>query len=46
MAQETGVPLLKLGTVGGTRLVIGQYIDLSLDEIAQALEGGLERALA
>ena len=45
MASEAGVPLLELGTTGGSRFRLGSYADLDISEIGEAWTGGLERAL-
>jgi phosphoribosylformylglycinamidine synthase len=39
------LPFLRLGTTGGDRLRIADYIDESLDTLRAAYEGGLEAAL-
>ena len=44
MADESGVPLRRLGTTGGDRLKIDRQIDLPLQEIGGAWREGLERA--
>ena len=46
LAAELGVPMLELGVTGACRLRIGEYLDLSVTEIADAWSNGLERALA
>ena len=46
MAAELNVPLLELGRTGGSRFRLGSYADLDVTEIADAWNGGLERALA
>jgi phosphoribosylformylglycinamidine synthase len=45
MADESSVPLRRLGTTGGDRLKIARRIDLPLQEIGGAWREGLERAL-
>ena len=45
LATEIEVPLLRLGVTGGTRFRLGARLDLPLDEIAAAWNGGLEAAL-
>ena len=45
-AQKDGVPIEEIGEVGGTRLEIGDWIDLTIDELASAWEGALERVLS
>jgi phosphoribosylformylglycinamidine synthase len=45
-AQKDGVPIEEIGEVGGTRLEIGDWIDATIDELAAAWEGALERALS
>ncbi|MFQ6020028.1 MAG: AIR synthase-related protein, partial [Dehalococcoidia bacterium] len=46
IAGASDVPLTRLGAVGGDRLRLGPHVDLSLAELRDAYEGGLERALA
>ena len=43
IALEHGVPYSVLGTVGGMRLLIGDKVDLGLDELRYAYEPTLER---
>ena len=45
LARERDVPLLHLGRVGGTRLVIGSHVDCAVDALREAYEGGLPQAL-
>jgi len=45
-AQRDGIPVEEIGEVGGARLEIGNWIDLTIDELRAAWEGALERALA
>ena len=40
------VPFVRLGETGGDRLRFAGAIDLSLDDLRAAYEGGLEAALA
>jgi phosphoribosylformylglycinamidine synthase subunit PurL len=44
-ADAAGVSAQVLGTVGGDRVVIGSFVDLSVDEIAARREGALSDAL-
>ncbi len=44
LAQD--VPAVRLGTVGGDRVRLGGLVDEPLEELAEAHETGLERALA
>lgn len=46
MAAASDVPLLELGTTGGSRFRLGRYADLPLPEIADAWQESLGRALA
>jgi hypothetical protein len=39
------VPLLDVGTVGGRRLVVRGLVDLALDDVEAAFEGGLPAVL-
>jgi hypothetical protein len=45
-AQAAGVALVRLGTIGGSRLRIAGAIDLSVSEIAERRRDALEDALA
>ena len=45
LAMEIDVPLLRLGVTGGTRFRLGAQLDVAMDEIAAAWNGGLEAAL-
>ncbi len=45
MAQSCGVPLRKLGGVGGKRFIVKEIWDLPLEKIEEAWRGGLEKAL-
>ncbi|MBI4497045.1 MAG: phosphoribosylformylglycinamidine synthase subunit PurL [Chloroflexi bacterium] len=45
LAQREGVPFDLLGTVGGDRLRIGDYVDLPLSRIREVWSTALERAL-
>jgi phosphoribosylformylglycinamidine synthase len=45
LAAELGVPTLELGVTGGHRFQLGRYLDLPLDDLADAWGNGLERAL-
>ncbi len=45
MAGQTNVPMMEIGWTGGPRFRLGGYADVALDEIREAWEGGLERAL-
>jgi phosphoribosylformylglycinamidine synthase len=44
-AAEAGIPLTRLGRIGGGRIRLGA-VDLDLDAARDAFDGGLERALA
>src|SRR5262249_40116551 len=45
LADEHRVPLTLLGTAGGTRFRLGPSIDLAVNDVIDALEGGLERGM-
>ncbi|HLF71739.1 MAG TPA: AIR synthase-related protein, partial [Dehalococcoidia bacterium] len=45
LASNIGVPLLRLGATGGERLRFGSDIDVALEELRGAYEGGLAEAL-
>jgi phosphoribosylformylglycinamidine synthase len=45
LAAEHGVPTLWLGAVGGDRVSMAGLVDEPLPDLADAYEGGLERAL-
>ncbi len=45
LCADAGVPLTDIGTVGGERLVIEGLVELSLDDLETALEGGLAAML-
>ena len=45
IAAEMDVPVLEVGHTGGNRFRLGRYADLPLSEVADAWEGGLDRAL-
>ncbi|MDE2940551.1 MAG: phosphoribosylformylglycinamidine synthase subunit PurL [Chloroflexota bacterium] len=45
IAAEMDVPVLEVGHTGGNRFRLGRYADLLLSEVADAWEGGLDRAL-
>ena len=45
LADESGVPVRRLGTTGGDRFRVNRQIDLPLQEISGAWREGLERAL-
>jgi len=44
-ARAGSLAVSRLGTVGGSRLVLGSWIDLSVDEVAKRRSGALEAAL-
>jgi phosphoribosylformylglycinamidine synthase II len=44
-AQREGIPVEAVGEVTGDRVEIGDWIDLSIGELAEAWESALERAL-
>jgi phosphoribosylformylglycinamidine synthase len=46
LAAAAGVPARRIGRVGGGRVRFGDWIDLSLEEVAEAWEQGLELAAA
>jgi phosphoribosylformylglycinamidine synthase len=45
-AESTGVPATDVGVVGGDHMVIGDVLDLSLDELISAWRDRLPTALA
>jgi phosphoribosylformylglycinamidine synthase len=45
LAARAGVPLTRLGTVGGDRLRLAPLLDVPLAELVAAWRGGLRRAL-
>ncbi len=45
LAMCEGIPVTKLGTVGGKRFIIDGYIDLPLEEIEAVWREGLEKML-
>jgi phosphoribosylformylglycinamidine synthase subunit PurL len=45
LCADAEVPLTDIGTVGGDRLVVRELLDLPLDDVEDALEGGLPGAL-
>ena len=45
LARERDVPLVRLGRVGGDRLLLGKKLDLPVAELRRAYEEGLPRAL-
>ncbi len=45
LAAQSTVPVFQLGRTGGDRFRLGRYADLAIAEIADAWEGGLDRAL-
>lgn len=45
IARRNGVTLSQLGVIGGERLIIGQYVDILVAELANAYESGLPSAL-
>lgn len=45
LAERHQVIAIKLGTIGGKRLVLGEYIDLSLNKLGEAWWYGLEKLL-
>jgi phosphoribosylformylglycinamidine synthase len=46
LATGQGVPLTRLGTVGGKRFIIDGYIDLPLEEMAAVWRQSLEKILS
>ncbi|MCH8995406.1 MAG: hypothetical protein IH959_10660 [Chloroflexi bacterium] len=45
LAREHDVPLLRLGRVGGDRLILGSILDATVADLHDAYERGLPRAL-
>ena len=45
IATSCGVPLRRLGVVGGDRFIISGYIDLAVDALGKVWRGGLEKSL-
>ncbi|MEX1254212.1 MAG: phosphoribosylformylglycinamidine synthase subunit PurL [Dehalococcoidia bacterium] len=45
LARERDVPCVRLGVVGGERLTLGPYLDLAVEDLRAAYEGGLPAAL-
>ncbi len=45
LADELNVPIMEVGHTGGVRFRLGTYADLPLTEVADAWQGGLDRAL-
>jgi len=45
LAAAAGLPITRLGTVGGDRLRFAPLLDVPVDELAQAWRGGLARVL-
>jgi phosphoribosylformylglycinamidine synthase subunit PurL len=45
LCADAEVPLLDVGTVGGRRLVVRGLVDLALDDVEAAFEGGLPAVL-
>ncbi len=45
LARESGVPLLRLGSVSGERLVLGSCLDVAIEDLRRGYEEGLPRAL-
>ncbi|OGO49789.1 MAG: phosphoribosylformylglycinamidine synthase II [Chloroflexi bacterium RBG_16_68_14] len=45
LAREQGAPLVRLGRVAGQGLVLGKYVDAAIDDLRDAFEAGLPRAL-
>ena len=45
MTRRERVPLVRLGTVGDSRFVLPPHLDLPLEELRRAWQGGLEQAL-
>ena len=43
IADESGVPFAAVGRVGGDKLVMGDVVDMSVDEALQAWSGGFEK---
>ena len=44
-ASDAGVPILPLGSTGGTRFRLGGLLDLPVSQLADAWHGGLDAAL-
>ena len=45
MARESGVPVTRLGVVGGERLQLGSDVDLPVGKLAETWRNGLTRAM-
>jgi phosphoribosylformylglycinamidine synthase subunit PurL len=45
LCADAEVPLADIGTVGGDGLAVRDLLDLSLDELEEAFDGGLPAAL-
>jgi phosphoribosylformylglycinamidine synthase subunit PurL len=45
LCADAGVPLTDIGTVGGERVVVRDLLDLALDDVEAAFDGGLPAAL-
>jgi phosphoribosylformylglycinamidine synthase len=45
LLRESAVPFAPIGATGGGRLQLAEHLDMSLEELAAAYEGGLEAAL-
>jgi phosphoribosylformylglycinamidine synthase len=45
LAARHGVPAAVIGTVGGTRLSIGPWIDVPVEELSEAWRSGLRSAM-
>ena len=46
LATEEDVPWVRLGEVGGDSLSLPSLLDVAVDDLRSAWEGGLEEALA
>ena len=46
LASEEDVPWARLGEVGGGSLLLPSLLDVAVDDLRSAWEGGLEEALA
>ncbi len=46
LAREAKAPLTRLGRIGGKRLMLGDVIDVSVEELATAYRDGLPGALS
>jgi phosphoribosylformylglycinamidine synthase II len=45
IARDNGVPVTRIGTTGGTRLTIGETVDVDLKDLASAYFGSIEERM-